>query len=944
MADRDRDPGVISVRGARQHNLRNLDVDLPRHRLVVITGPSGCGKSSLAFDTIYAEGQRRYLESLSTYARQFLEQVPKPDLDRIEGLSPALAIEQKALSQNPRSTVGTATEIMPYLRLLYARLGRAESGAGEVLAASSERILQDLADLESGEPVSILAPLLRARRGEHRKLLDRLRSRGFVRVRVDGEVLRLEDLDGLAAGRRHDLDLVVDRLVAGHGKLQRIRASVETALEFGDGQLILALKGGQERHYSRHASAGQQGGGALERLEPRLFSFNTPAGACPECQGLGRSRHPTAARLVPDPDLSIRDGALAPLRGRSPSFVNEQVEFIAGRLGFSPDTPYRDLDARARRALIEGTQGPEFAELRESTEGHERFLADFEGLRRMIERRHAATRSERIRRWCEEFMEEVRCPACSGTRLGELARSVRVAGIDLGTLSALPLDELGTVLAGWNFTGTDARVAGPLLEEIRTRVAFLNEAGLSYLALDRGVDTLSGGEGQRIRLATQVAGNLTGALYVLDEPSVGLHSQDTARLISLLEQLRDRGNTILVVEHDRDVIESSDHVVDMGPGAGEHGGRVVAEGAPEQLADDPASPTGRWLARPAWRERSAGRPPAEHWLTVRRARARNLRDVDIAIPLGRFVVVTGVSGSGKSTAIHDVLHRALARQLHNAAARPGEHDAIEGVERIGKVILIDQAPIGRSPRSTPATFTQLYGHLRKLMAQTPQARTRGFGAGRFSFNTKGGRCEACAGAGVRTLAMDFLPEVKVVCDECRGQRFNRQTLEITWKGHDIASLLDLDVESARRLLSAVPPIERILATLEAVGLGYLKLGQRADTLSGGEAQRLKLARELSRPSQGDTLYLLDEPTTGLHFDDVEQLLSVLEQLVEKGNTVVVIEHQPDIIQAADWVIDLGPGGGNEGGEVVVAGPVGSVLECGRSRTGAMLRRLKGAAS
>lgn len=931
---------MISVRGARQHNLRDIDVDLPRHSLVVITGPSGCGKSSLAFDTIYAEGQRRYLESLSTYARQFLEQVPKPDLDRIEGLSPALAIEQKALSHNPRSTVGTATEIMPFLRLLYARVGRPAGGEAAVQVATPGRILEDVLALEDGSTVTLLAPILRDRRGQHRKLLDGLRKRGFVRVRVDGEVQRLEELPSLAGGKRHDLDLVVDRLIAGRGKSQRVQSSIETALEIGKGELILSLSGGEERHYSQNAVAGQQGGQQLARLEPRLFSFNTPAGACPACQGLGRSRHPTVARLVPDPSLSIRSGALAPLQGRSSSFVNEQVEFLADRLGFSLDQPFGKLDELAQSALIDGTAAARFEAVRAGAEGHERFLADFEGLRLMIERRHASTRSERIRKWCEEFMEEVRCPDCGGSRLGPLARSVTVHGTDLGALCGLPLADLGGVLAGWKFEGSAARIADPLLLELRTRVSFLFEAGLGYLSLDRGVDTLSGGEGQRIRLATQVAGNLTGALYVLDEPSVGLHAQDTARLISLLGQLRDRGNTVLVVEHDRDVIEASDHVIDMGPGAGEHGGEIVATGSAAQLAQNPRSATGRWLNLPAWRPRPPRHPAPQEWIRVRGVRARNLRDIDLEVPLGRLVVVTGVSGSGKSTAIHEVLHRALARKLHNAAARPGEHDSLEGDDRIGKVILIDQGSIGRSPRSTPATFTNLYGHLRKLMAQTPQARTRGFAAGRFSFNTKGGRCEGCSGAGVRTLAMDFLPEVKVLCDECRGQRFNRQTLEITWKGHNIADILALDVESARQLLSAIPPMERILATLESVGLGYLKLGQRADTLSGGEAQRLKLARELSRPSQGDTLYLLDEPTTGLHFEDVEQLLGVLDELVTRGNSVVVIEHQPDIIQAADWVIDLGPGGGNEGGEVVVAGPVESVLECGASRTGEMMRRLR----
>ena len=931
----------IVLKGARQHNLKNVDVHLPRHRLVVITGPSGSGKSSLAFDTLYAEGQRRYLESLSAYARQFLEQVPKPDVDRVEGLSPALAIEQKGLGHNPRSTVGTVTEILPFLRLLYARLGVVSGGddGRTVLSASMERILADIEAVEDGSHVTLFAPLLRARRGEHRKLLADLRKRGFVRVRADGEVHRLEDLESLEKGRRHDLDVVVDRLVAGRGKATRIRASVETALELGKGELVLAT-GGEERTYSRRLAA-KDGEAPVERLEPRVFSFNTPAGACKRCQGLGRSRRVTEARLVPDPSLSIREGALAPLRGRSPSFVNEQVDFLAERLGFDLDLPWSELDEEVRRTLLEGTQGSEHERLREEAEGHERFLADFEGLRAMVERRYERTRSARIRSWCEEFMEEVRCPVCEGTRLSSLARSVQVHGIDIGTLCALAVDELAGVLDGWEFSGSGAKIATPLLAEIRHRVRFLLEAGLGYLSLDRPADSLSGGEGQRVRLATQVAGNLTGALYVLDEPSIGLHARDTEQLIALLHRLRDRGNTVVVVEHDREVIEAADHVVDMGPGAGEHGGRVVGSGSPERLREQPDSPTGRWLSQgpPALEGRQ--KDASEHWLRVRGMRARNLKGVDLEIPLGRLVAVTGVSGSGKSTAVHEVLYRALARQLHRAAARPGAHEGIEGSEQVKKVILIDQAPIGRSPRSTPATFTGMYTHLRKLLAQTPQARSRGFGPGRFSFNTKGGRCEACAGAGIRTLSMDFLPEVQVECDECRGQRFNRQTLEITWKGHDIAGLLGLDVESARELLGAVPPIERVLSTLEAVGLGYLKLGQRADTLSGGEAQRLKLARELSRPSQGDTLYLLDEPTTGLHFQDVTLLLGVLEELVDRGNTVVVIEHQPDVILAADHVIDLGPEGGAAGGEVVVAGPVASVVECAASHTGAMLRRVLG---
>ncbi len=939
------DPRVreaIVLRGVRQHNLKNIDVTIPRHRFVVITGPSGSGKSSLAFDTLYAEGQRRYLESLSAYARQFLEQVPKPDVDRVEGLSPALAIEQKGLGRSPRSTVGTITEILPFLRVLFARLGVLARGDQEtgIRSADLDQILADLEELEEGARVTLLAPVLRSRRGQHRALLESLRKRGFARIRVDGEVRRLDEVDALDKGRRHDLDVVIDRWVIGKGKASRLRASAEMALEVGEGSLSLLLAKGRELRYSRKVAVDAEGE-SMESLEPRLFSFNTPAGACPGCHGMGHRKEVRDELLVPDPELSIVEGGLAPLRGRSPSFVNEQLEFLAERIGFSLETPFGELDAEVRELILGGTHTARWNSWRSSLRGHESFLGDFEGLRSLIRRRWEATNSERIRRWCEEFMAEESCTECGGTRFSALARSVRVAGTSIDELCAAPIVEVQRLLAEMRFEGARASIAETLLSQVKRRVTFLVDAGVGYLTLARSADTLSGGEGQRVRLASQAAAELTGALYVLDEPSIGLHARDTERLIHLLRKLRDRGNTVVVVEHDVDIIRAADHVIDIGPGAGEHGGEVVGASAPEELAQNESSPTGRWLKQAQCLKLPSSREPSSRWLHFRGVHDRNLRGVDAAIPLGRLVAITGVSGSGKSTLVHHVIHRELSRRYHRATARPGSFEAVEGAEHLDKVILIDQLPIGRSPRSTPATFTGVYTHLRQLFAQTPQAKARGFGAGRFSFNTKGGRCEACGGVGMRSLGMDFLPEVQVVCDVCQGKRFDRQTLEVTYKGLNIAEYLGLSVEEMRERLAAIPALERILATLESVGLGYLRLGQRASTVSGGEAQRLKLAKELSRPASGRTLFLLDEPTTGLHHQDVQMLLAVLQRLVDLGNTVVVIEHDLEMILAADWILDLGPEGGDGGGEVVVAGDLPTVLECAASHTGAMLRRSLG---
>ncbi len=933
------DRSFIRIKGARQHNLKNLELELPRRRLVVITGPSGSGKSSLAFDTLYAEGQRRYLESLSTYARHFLEQVPKPDVDRVEGLSPALAIQQKGLGHNPRSTVGTITEILPFLRLLYARLGEPHCPRcrTRVAAGRPGRILQELQELPPSTRYLLLSPVVRGRRGGQKKRLSTLRKKGYTQVRVDGRLLRLDEVEELSRGSVHDLDVVIDRLVAGKSGKARLQRSIERALEEGEGSLVVAVVGAEEKLYSDRLMCPKCGTG-FAPLEPRLFSFNSPAGACPDCRGLGTISRASERLLMPDPSLSLSEGGLTPLKGRSQGFVSEQVDYLCRKMGFDPARPVGEMPPRLRKALLEGTAGREFEELREKAHGHERFLSDFEGFIHLIERRFAQTKSLRIRRWCEDFMEEQDCPRCEGTRLREEARSIFLFGHELGELSRWSLAELKEEIGGWRFEGALAVVAEPLVKEITARLGFLVEAGLGYLSLDRGVTTLSGGEGQRVRLATQVGSRLTGVLYVLDEPSVGLHARDNLRLIRLLRRLVDRGNSVVVVEHDRDIMEAADHLIDLGPGAGDHGGRIVGEGTPEELRHQADSLTGRWLReRPGLMQRSPRSSPRGA-VVVRGARARNLKDIDVEFPLGRLIAVTGVSGSGKSTLVHEVLYRALAASLHRALVRPGEHDRIEGAEGLKKVILIGQEPIGRSPRSTPATFTGLFTHLRRLMAMTPAAKARGFGPGRFSFNTKGGRCEACAGAGVRTLSMDFLPEVQVLCDLCRGRRFNRQTLEVTYKGRSIADFLEMTVEDALSLLDSIPPIRRILSTLVDVGLSYLHLGQAASTLSGGEAQRLKLAKELSRPTSGDTIYLLDEPTTGLHFQDVEMLLGVLDKLVVKGNTVVVIEHHPDVIASADWIIDLGPEGGKRGGGIVVAGPLPQVLDCPASHTATMLRR------
>jgi excinuclease ABC subunit A len=932
---------VISLRGVRVHNLRNLDLEIPRRQLVVVTGPSGSGKSSLAFDTLYAEGQRRYIESLSSYAHQFLDQLAKPDVDRIDGLSPALAIDQKGLGRSPRSTVGTVTEIYNFLRLLYARCGAVHCPDCGVPASGRQlsEIHDEVASLPEGTRLYLLAPVVRGRKGEHKQLLAGLVQQGYVRALVDGELCELEDLQ-LARGKAHDVAVVVDGLVQRPGVADRLRSALDRAAELGEGTVIVRA-GDRETWYSRQSSCPGCGRG-FPAPEPRLFSFNSPAGSCPGCNGLGTLRTIRPDAVVPDESLSLRDGAVAFLKGKPTNWLYVQCEALVTALEADLDAPWATLPARVRQALLYGL-GPALEKELRPHRNYSAFLRDWLGLVPELVRRHRETKSEKIRQSLEKMMTELDCQDCGGHRLRTEALNVRVGGLNIGQAAALTLDDFAVWVDSLAFTGERERlVAGPVLDQIRHRLRFLLQVGVSYLSLSRGTSTLSGGEGQRVRLATQVGSQLRGVLYILDEPSVGLHHRDIGRLIGTLRALRDRGNSVVVVEHDRDVMLAADHLLDLGPGAGEHGGRLMAQGTVEQVCATPGSPTGDYLAGRVGKGAATpltGRSPEDPLLVLRGMRGRNLCGIDLAIPLGRLTVVTGVSGSGKSTAVHETLYRALAAARHGARRAPAPFDGMEGDEQVHGVVLVDQSPIGRSPRSTPATYTGLYNHLRTVFAQTTLARMRGYGAGRFSFNTDGGRCRVCEGAGVRRLTMDFLPDVEIPCEECGGRRFDRETLEVHFKGHSIADFLDMPVSRAREELSNIPACRKVLDVMHGVGLDYLRLGQSGGTLSGGEAQRLKLVRELSRGGQRHTVYILDEPTTGLHFCDVDRLLGVLARLLQHGNTVVVIEHNGEVIRRADHVIDLGPEGGAGGGRLVAQGTVGDIAACRESYTGAMLRGL-----
>jgi len=934
--------GEIVVQGARVHNLKNLDLRLPRRRLVVITGPSGSGKSSLAFDTLYAEGQRRYVESLSSYAHQFLDQLPKPDVDRIEGLSPALAIDQKGLGRSPRSTVGTVTEIASFLRLLYARCGTVHCPDCRVPVRGRPlaEIEDEIAALPPRSRFYLLAPVVRGRKGEHRKLLEDLLRQGYLRVLVDGEMRELDEDIRLARGSRHDIAVVVDGLVSRPGIRERLKAALDRAAALGDGTVVV-WSDGEQRVYSRSASCPGCGRG-FAALEPRLFSFNSPAGSCDACNGLGTLRTILPEALVTDPTLSLAEGAVEFLKGKETSWLYVQLEALADALGFGLDTPFAELDPVARSAILDGF-APETAERLKTHRHWNAFLRDWAGLVPELVRRHRETKSDRVRASLERMMTQQVCVACGGHRLRAEALNVRIAGLHVGEATALTLEEFGAWVETVEFTDERERmVAGPILAQIRHRLRFLLQVGVSYLSLARATPTLSGGEGQRVRLATQVGSQLTGVLYILDEPSVGLHHRDIGKLIHTLEALRDRGNSVIVVEHDRDVMLAADHIIDLGPGAGENGGEVVGQGTPGEVAAAGGTPTSDYLAG----RKGVGAPDpltggaaGAPRLVMRGLAGRNLRDVDLEIPLGCLTVVTGVSGSGKSTAVHDTLYRELARRKHHARRRPEPFRELVGDEDVASVVLVDQTPIGRSPRSTPATYTGLYNHVRKLYAETNLARLRGYKAGRFSFNTAGGRCSVCEGAGLRRLTMDFLPDVEVLCEECGGRRFDRETLEVHFKGHDVASLLEMTVGEARDVLENIPRCRRILDVMHGVGLDYLRLGQSGGTLSGGEAQRIKLVKELAKGGTRHTLYILDEPTTGLHLCDVDRLLSVLGSLLDQGNSVLVIEHHAEFIRRADHVIDLGPEGGDKGGRLVAAGSVPDIMAVAGSYTGAMLRSL-----
>ncbi len=935
--------GMIRVRGARTHNLKNVSLDLPRNRLVVITGLSGSGKSSLAFDTLYAEGQRRYVESLSAYARQFLQLMEKQDVDLIEGLAPAIAIEQKATSHNPRSTVGTVTEIHDYLRLLYARAGipHCPNHPDQPLQAQTiSQMVDALSAWPAGRRLLVLAPLAEAAVGGAAARLAALRAQGFVRFRIDGVVV---DADALPApgSPPQRIEVVVDRIKTGPDLRQRLAESLETALRLSEGRVVALDADSGEATVFHSRPTCPICGTAVPPLEPKQFSFNNPAGACPTCDGLGQIDRFDPARVVAHPELSLASGAIRGWDKRN-AFYFQMLQALAAHYGFDLDAPYEQLPQPVRHALLHGS-GAEAIAFTYLTDRNKPTVRQhpFEGIIPNLERRWIETDSPAVREELARMRAVQLCPDCGGARLGPVARNVTVGDLRLQQVAHLPLRELRDWFAGLRLEGGRAEVAGRLVHEIASRLEFLVDVGLDYLTLDRSADTLSGGEAQRIRLASQIGSGLTGVMYVLDEPSIGLHQRDNDRLIATLKRLRNLGNTVLVVEHDADAILSADHVVDMGPGAGEHGGQVVAQGTPAQIMADPASVTGAYLTgrRSVLRGHPRASAPAEHWLTLHGACGNNLHDVTVRFPLGRISCVAGVSGSGKSTLVNDTLHAACARELNRAGLEAAPYASIDGLDQLDKVIAVDQSPIGRTPRSNPATYTGLFTPIRELYAQTPTARERGYDAGRFSFNVKGGRCEACQGDGAVKVEMHFMPDLYVPCDVCGGRRYNRETLEVTYRGLNIAQALDLTVEQALEAFGAVPAIARKLQTLQDVGLGYIRLGQSAITLSGGEAQRVKLALELSRRDTGRTLYILDEPTTGLHFADIELLLRVLFQLREAGNTIVIIEHNLDVIASADWVVELGPAGGAGGGRLIAEGVPEAIAANPDSVTGPYLGRV-----
>ncbi len=940
----------LIIRGAREHNLKDISLDLPRDSLIVFTGLSGSGKSSLAFDTIFAEGQRRYVESLSAYARQFLGQMDKPDVDFIEGLSPAVSIDQKSTSKNPRSTVGTITEVYDYLRLLYARAGRPHCPVcgAPIERQTPQQIVDRVLALEEGRRFQVLAPVIRGRKGEYVELFRQLQTDGFSRVRVNGETHTLDDPPKLDKQKKHTIEVVVDRLAVKASSKRRLTDSVETALRLANGLVVLDFVDlpvkdpGRELKFSEKMSCPNDHTIDTDELEPRSFSFNSPFGACPECHGLGTRMEVDPDLVVPDPQATLGEGAIQPWsQAHVADYFLRLMGALGEELGFDLNTPWDKLPAKARKSLLDG-HPTKVHVVTTNRYGRQRaYYAEFEGVRSYVERRHGEAESDTSRERFEGFMREVPCPACQGSRLKPVSLAVTMGGKSIAEVCALPINETADFLADLELSTREKQIAERVLKEIQERLNFLLDVGLDYLSLNRPSGSLSGGEAQRIRLATQIGAGLVGVLYVLDEPSIGLHQRDNKRLIETLVRLKDLGNTLIVVEHDEETIRTADWVVDIGPGAGEHGGQVVHSGPVKGLLKHRDSLTGLYLSGrreipvPSIRRpRTKGRE-----LKVVGAREHNLRDIDVSFPLGLFVSVTGVSGSGKSTLVNDILYTSLAKQIYNARAVPGRHKRINGVDQVDKVIHVDQSPIGRTPRSNPATYTGVFDHIRKLFASTPEAKMRGYLQGRFSFNVKGGRCEACSGDGTIKIEMNFLPDVYVPCEVCHGARYNRETLEVHYKGKTIAEVLDMPIEEASEFFAAVPPIARHMNTLCEVGLGYVRLGQPATTLSGGEAQRVKLSSELQKRSTGSTVYVLDEPTTGLHFEDIRKLLGVLSSLVDKGNTVLVIEHNLDVIKTSDWIIDMGPEGGSRGGMVVSQGTPEQVAADTDSYTGQFLAPL-----
>ncbi len=931
----------IIIKGAREHNLRNIDLELPRDKFIVMTGLSGSGKSSLAFDTIYAEGQRRYVESLSAYARQFLGQMEKPDVDYIEGLSPAVSIDQKTTSKNPRSTVGTVTEIYDYLRLLFARVGTpyCYNCGREITQQSVDQMVDSIMELEEGTRVQLLAPVIRGRKGEYTKLLEEMRKSGYVRVRIDGEVRDLGEDIRLEKNKKHTIEVVVDRIVVRPDIEKRLTDSIETCLRLSEGILLVDVVRGREMVFSQNFAC-IHCGISMEELSPRMFSFNSPYGACPKCNGLGSHMKVDPDLIMPDHGKSLREGGIEGMSDSENSWYYSIVEVILNEHGYSSDTPLREIDRKVLDIILYGSKGRRFKVRYTGKYGTRTYEAPFEGVVRNLQRRYTETQSDYIKSYIERYMSIIPCPECNGARLKKEVLAVKVGGLNIHQVTEMSVSRALEFFNGLVLEGKKKVIARQILKEITERLGFMANVGLDYLTLSRAAGTLSGGEAQRIRLATQIGSSLVGVLYILDEPSIGLHQRDNRRLLDTLRRLTDLGNTLVVVEHDEETIRAADHIVDIGPGAGIHGGDIVASGSLEDIMACGESITGQYLAGvkkieiPPERKKPNGK-----LVEVRGARENNLKNINVKFPMGVFTCVTGVSGSGKSTLVNEILYKSIAQKLYSAKARPGEHDGILGVEHIDKIIDIDQSPIGRTPRSNPATYTGIFDHIRDLFAGTPEARMRGYKKGRFSFNVRGGRCEACKGDGIIKIEMHFLPDVYVPCDVCKGMRYNRETLQIKYKGRTISDVLNMTVEEALNFFGNIPPLKRKLQTMSDVGLGYIRLGQPSTQLSGGEAQRVKLATELSKKSTGKTLYILDEPTTGLHFEDVRKLINVLTRLVDTGNTVIVIEHNLDVIKTADYIIDLGPEGGEKGGTVIAAGTPEEVAQMEHSYTGQFLKRI-----